>query len=255
MELTTIIVTALTGSGGIVALVAVLLQYKQKMKELELQTTKAHEKIKERDEQILKVMNNQIPLEYHPLFTAIDEIEFFFLRSFELPDHGRTVVIREMCVTKLRVWRQVLKNYALDAQRCIDRCSGQMYQACNKAENQFSNMLLEGIEKYSDSWETPNKLDVFGKVAYDKASFETMHIFIPIFQEWHKSREEVVRLAAHDIPNSGMNSCCYEDWWDMLTVYMYAFTQMKYDAINAMKVLNGELTGQTIFGIVVGDIH
>ena len=244
----TIVLTALTGSGGIVALVAVLLQYKQKMKELEVEKVKSHEKI-------VKVMSKKTPLEHHPIFATIDEIEFFFMRSFELPDLGRTIVIREMCVNKLRVWREVLRTHAIEGQICFDKCESKIYGTCNKAENVFSKMLIEGLGKYTAAWNTPNKLDVFGRVAYDRESLETMEIFIPIFQEWHRSREEVVRLASHDIPNSGMNNDCYADWWDILTVYMYAFTQMKYDALNAMKVLNGELTGKKILNITIGDIH
>lgn len=248
MDLTAVIITALTGSGGVVALLAVILQHKQKMAELQAQKAKT-------TLQLEQVKSKQIPLEHHPIFAALDEIEFFFLRSFEIADPGRTVVIREMCVNKLRVWRDVLRRYAIEGQMCFDKCGSSQYAECNKTENVFRRMLLEGLERYTAAWDVPNKMDVFGRVAYDAASLRTMQVFIPIFQEWHRSREEVVRMASHDIPNSGMNNDCYADWWDILTVYMYAFTQMKYDALNAMKVLNGEITGRTILGITIGDAH
>jgi hypothetical protein len=239
------ILVALVGSGGVVTLVTVLLQHRQKMKELELQKKKS-------EETITRIVNKEIPLEYHPLFTTIDEIEHFFMRSFQLPDEGRTTIIREMCVNKLRVWREVLKKHAVNAQNCYDAC--QLEGSCNKSENLLSHMLIEGLERYATSWDKSGKMDVFGKRDYDAESLATMRIFIPIFQDWHRSREEVVRIASHEIPNSGMNATCHGDWWDVLAVYQYAFIQMKYDALSAMSVLNGGLTGKKFLGITVGDL-
>jgi len=60
------------------------------------------------------------PLEYHPLFATVDEIEFYFLRNFSLGDIGRTLIIREMTVNLLRVWRSVLKTYALKPKKKFD---------------------------------------------------------------------------------------------------------------------------------------
>ena len=244
----TLVIAALTGSGGIVALVTVLLQHRQKM--TELQTIHAKTNL-----QLEQIKSKQIPLEYHPLFTTLEELEHFFMWSFELEDLGRTMVIRELCVNKLRVWKTVLKQYVTDGEACYGLCGSGKRDACNKTELIFRKMLLEGLEGYSILWDINHKMDIYGRVVYDQKSFDSMHKFIPIFQEWHSSREEMVRLAAHDIPNCGINNDCYGDWWDMLTVYMYAFTQMKYDALNAMKTLNGEMTGGEIFGVTIGDIH
>ena len=241
------VIIALVGSGGLVTLVTVFLQHRQKMKELELQKKKS-------EETIIRIVNKDIPLEYHPLFATIDEIEHFFMRSFTLPDEGRTTIIREMCVNKLRVWRDVIKRYVVDAQNCYDTCDLAQDGLCNKSENSLRRMLIEGLERYTTVWDMPHKMDVFGKIAYDSESLATMQVFIPIFQEWHQSREEVVRIASHEIPNSGMNHTCHGDWWDVLTVYQYAFIQMKYDALNAMYALNGELTGKKFLGLTVGDI-
>jgi hypothetical protein len=82
-----------------------------------------------------------------------------------------------------------------------------------------------------------------------------MGVFIPIFKQWHRTREEVIRIASHEIPNSGMNHTCHGDWWDVLTIYQYSFIQMKYDALNAMYALNGELTGKKFLRLTVGDLH
>lgn len=254
MDVTSLILVGLFGSGGVVALITILLQHRQRMLELEMEKVKSEAKDKEHDVKIRQIIVGKVPLEHHPLFATIDEIEFYFLRSFSLPDLGRTIIIREMCVNMLRAWRYVIKNYAIEAQVCFDRCNFKHFGNCNKSENMFSKMLIEGTERYSTSWDMPNKHDVFGKLAYDPESFATMRVFIPIFQLWHSSREEVVRLASHEIPSSGLNVDCHGDWWDVMTIYQYAFVQMKYDALNAMHALNGELTGKKFLGITVGDI-
>jgi hypothetical protein len=248
MELTGVIIAALTGSGGLVALIAVILQHRQKMAELSTANVKAETKLEQ-------MKAKQIPLEHHPLFSSLDEIEYFFLWVFELPDHGRTIVVRELCINKLRVWREVIRNHVDSATMCYESCGSKDRLACNKTENDFRKMLLEGLEKYTILWDVVAKNDVYGRLQYDKDSFEVMAKFVPIFQDWHRSREEMVRLAAHEIPNSSMNNDCYRDWWDMLTVYMYAFTQMKYDAVNAMRSLNGEITGESMLGVTIGDIR
>lgn len=230
------------------ALLTVLLQHRQKMAEL----NNAHNKTKLQVEQL---KTKQIPLEHHPLFTTLDELEYFFMWTFSLQDPGRTMIIRELCVNKLRVWRNVILQHVHESQICYSNCQSVNRNTCNVTENNFRKMLLEGLDEYTSLWDVVYKQDIFCKHQYDEASIATMKTFLPIFQEWHLSREEMVRLAAHDIPNSGMNTSCYHDWWDMLTVYMYAFTQMKYDSLNAMKSLNGEITGKQFLGTTVGDIR
>lgn len=241
-------VLALVGSGGIVTLLGLLLQHRQKMAELTIE----HAKTKL---QLENVKNKKIPLEHHPLFSTLDEIEYFFMWSFTAGDLGRTMVIRELCVNKLRVWRNVILEHVNEGQQCYEECQSNNRGSCNKTENIFRKMLLDGLDGYSMLWETTNKVDIYGRRPYDDVSLETMRKFLPIFKQWHLSREEMVRLAAHDIPNCNMNGLCYDDWWDMLTVYMYAFTQMKYDAVNAMRSLNGHITGDKFFDVTIGPVE
>ena len=252
MDIISLIVVGLFGSGGIVAFYTIWSSNKTRRKEIDLDLKKVEMAKLESDKQLLQVIRKEIPLEHHSIFATIDEIEYFFLRSFSLPDEGRTTIIREMCVNMLRVWRDVIKRYAIDAQVCFDKCD---IAQCNKTENAFSKMLLEGVERYTTVWDIPNKMDVFGKIQYDPESLATINVFIPIFQNWHMSREEVIRIASHDIPGAGLNRNCHGDWWDMLMVYQYAMVQMKYDALHAMHALNGELTGKKFLSITVGDLH
>lgn len=252
MEILTLIVIGLFGSGGIVAFYTIWASNKTRRREIELDIKKVEMAKIESDKQLLQVIRKEIPLEHHSIFATIDEIEYFFLRSFNLSDQGRTIIIKEICINMLRVWRDVIKRYAIDAQICFDKCD---FKQCNKTENDFIRMLLEGTERYTSVWDMANKMDVFGKVYYDSESLETMRIFIPIFKDWHMSREEIIRIASHDIPRAEMNRNCHGDWWDMLMVYQYSFVQMKYDALHAMQALNGEMTGKKFLGITVGDLH
>lgn len=55
---------------------------------------------------------NYTPLEYHPVFSHLDELEHYFMSEFSLTDLGRTLIIREVVVHKIRIWREVLKKYS-----------------------------------------------------------------------------------------------------------------------------------------------
>jgi hypothetical protein len=124
--------------------------------------------------------------------------------------------------------------------------------ACNKSEIDMSKMLIEGLEEYTKFFDGANLFDITGKIKYDDESLETMRVFLPIFRDWHFSREEIVRISSHEIPNSGLNNDCHGDWWDILSVYSFVFVQMKYDAVRAMAQLNGELTGKKFLGNIIG---
>ena len=259
IELSTIIqalIIGLTGSGGLVGLYTIWVSRQNKKDEYELEKQRLlaeQSRLEAKPES--QSVATRMSLEYHPLFTMIDEIEYFFTRNFKLSDEGRTKIVRELCVNKLRLWRNIIKKYAEKSQICYDECKSCRYSECNKSENELSKMMIEGMEAYVTMWDDDNIYDVFGKVKYDKESIETMKIFLPIFTNWHQSREEIVRMATHEIPNSGVNIDCYGDWWDILSVYSYAFVQMKYDALGAMKQLNGELTGKQFLGITIGSDH
>lgn len=245
-----LILTGLFSSGGVVALVAVLAEHKTKQKAIEL------EKIKLEMDNPLSGKRKRVPLEYHPIFTALDELEFFFMFTFKYSDMGRTLIVREMCVHKIRVWRDILKKYAVDAQECCNSCENLKGIECNKAQNLISAMLLEGVREYNNLYSSVGlkMVDVTGSTLYDQASLDTMKVFIPIFNAWHDPRVEAVKMASHDIPISGLNADCYEDYWDVFMVYLYAFIQMKYDAIGAIKQLNGQLTGREFLGVIVGEV-
>jgi hypothetical protein len=249
------LIIGLTGSGGLVGIYTIWSNRQSKKEEFILAKEKLESEklmLKNKLEQNYK---NKLSLEFHPLFKTIDEIEYFFMRNFKLSDEGRTLIVRELCVNKLKTWKDVIKKYVLDAQACYLDCESSKYNECNKSENDLSQMLLDGLEAYNTIWDKNIVSDVYGKETYDLESLETMRVFLPIFREWHSSLEELVRIATHEIPNSGMNVDCIEDWWDVLSVYSYAFVQMKYDAVGAIRQLNGELTGRKFLGVIIGDDH
>jgi hypothetical protein len=246
-DYTSLILVGLFGSGGAVALLSVILDHTTKRKNLEVERLRLEaDKARPR---------KRVPLEHHPIFAAFDELEFFFMHSFRYSDKGRTLIVREMCVHKIRIWRRVLKKYAQDAQTCYESCTYDETGECNKSRNLISAMLIEGVKDYSTIYSTEGlkMRDVKDERFYDAVSLETMQVFIPIFNQWHDTRVESVRSASHDIPNSGLNGDCYEDYWDVLMIYLYAFIQMKYDAVGAIKQLNGQLTGREFLGVIVGE--
>jgi hypothetical protein len=248
-----LVIAGLFGSGGVAVVITAWLSYKAnklshnaKMKELgnrEIELTL----------EVENVRRKIIPLEHHPIFKEIETIEFFFMHTFRLPDLGRTLVIRELCVTKFRVWRRVLRKYAQIAQQCTESCTLRDSDMCNKGENLMSQMLLEGMEAYVNAFKDIGRKDVFNEKQYDSDSIETMEMFLRIFNEWHESRVEVVRKASREIPRANMHNDCHSDYWDVFSVYMYALVQTKYDATFAMAHLNGEMTGRKFLGVVIGD--
>ena len=272
IDISLAIIAGLFSSGGIVALLVAIFQHKEKVKSIELERKKLdiereksqqslrekeleyQAKLNEQQIKLERIIRKQIPLEHHPIFVTMDELEQYFLKTFTLPDYGRTLIIREFIVSKIRVWRTVIRKYVVEGQSCIEECGSAKRETCNKSVNSFRNMLNEGMREYEKLWDTNFKTDVTGEKQYDQESFETMKVFIPIFHQWHSSREEVVRIASSEIPNAGLNYDCHGDWWDVLYVYLFSFVQMKYDATNAMHAINGDLTGKKFLDIEIGEL-
>jgi hypothetical protein len=265
-----IVLTGLFGSGGIAAIYKLWVRKRELEAEVELTKIEANRSLEEaeikyREKELeaaqssregRKNSKNELALTYHPIFSTLDEIEFFFVNSFRVADEGRTMLIKELCIKKIQAWRIVIRKYVNMSQNCYEECGSEKYMSCNKSEYLMAQMLMEGTKVYTTLFLDGTELyDYTEKIKYDKKSLETMKVFLPIFSQWHHSREEIVRLATHEIPNSGVNTNCHEDWWDVLNMYVYALVQMKYDAVRAMAQLNGEITGRTFLGITIGDHH
>jgi hypothetical protein len=165
------------------------------------------------------------------------------------------MLVAEMIVKKVRVWREILLDAAENVQECCDKCNhGADGAGCNKLENYMVDVLLGGMATYTDWHRKPGAVSRDGQIFFNAESVETMDLFINKFRSWHASRESVVQMATHDIAKSTiLYESCYHRMWDILSVYMYAFVEMKLDAEKTIKSLNGSLTGKKIFGITIGD--
>jgi len=137
--------------------------------------------------------------------------------------------------------------------KCIDNCKREG-DDCNALENLCAVSMLRGLDSYTGWYLKPKVYDIKGEMRYDADSVETMDIFATEFKRWHGPREDMVRIASHDISKSTtLYKDCYTRCWDILSIYMYAFIEMKLDAERTIKSLNGSLTGKSFLGTIIDE--
>lgn len=193
-----------------------------------------------------------VRLEYHPIFAYLDEMEAYFLTRYVGYDPGRTALIREMVVHKIRIWRPILKAAAVELDKCVAVDKSSKKDTCNKVFNVFSASLTDGLREYVQWHKADRVLSVDGSMEYTEEDKQTMGTFIAPFQVWHSPREEMVTTGVHEISNSKVITECISRGWDILLVYQLAFLNLKIDAEKTNNELNGSLTGKRFLGITVG---
>lgn len=228
---------------GIVAIVVSIVSIVPKLKELD----RSKKDTEEEDEEECK-----ISLEKHPIFLELKNLEFFFRHDFKLPDKGRTELVKDVMLRKIRIAREIATQYAKKIDGCVNTCdlSEQQGEIADIAFELFQEM----IDAFTQPWYKQNTVSYSGKV-YDEDSQKTLDIYTEKFKTWNRIRTEIAQTASIELPRTHMNDSCYNIMWDMLSIHSYIFIQMKYDAVTTINTLNGELTGHKFLGIEIGDAH
>lgn len=225
--------------GGIITVTVALIGIIPKMKELS----------KKKKESLL-VEGEKLSLEKHPIFLEFKMLEYFFLNDFKLPDAGRSLLVKDIMVRKLRVGNNILLRYAKNIQNCSSICPDT--KQCTEINEILFNLFTEMIESIYRPWYKEGGKSYDGR-EYDKKSIITLDTYFEKFKEWNYNRIELAHTATTELPKSVMNDSCYNMMWDMLSIYSYIFTQMKYDAVATINRLDGEMTGKVFLGIKIED--
>lgn len=188
---------------------------------------------------------------YSGAFAYLDEMEAFYLTRYSSHDPGRTALIREQAIHKIRVWRPILFKAAEIMDECYKKDKSHDLSSCNKLHNVFQGVLTEGLQAYVGWHRLDRVLSVYG-VEYNEEDKDTMDVFIKCFQKWHSPREEMVRVGIQDISTSKVSSNCIAKTWDILLVFQLAFLNMKLDLEKTENELNGSLTGKKFLGLTIG---
>ena len=228
--------------GGVVAIVVALIGIIPKIKEI---------KVKKKENNGALIDKRQVGLDKHPVFLEFKSLEYFFAYDFRLKDAGRTEVVKEATLHKLKTAGEILAKYA----KLTMKYSGDCENA--KTNEEVAIILMDLFTEMTDSiynpWYRVGALSICNKV-YDENSVATMDIYLDKYRKWNQTRIEIIKTATLELPRANMGDSCYNTMWDMMSIYMYVYIQMKYDAVTTIKRLNGELTGHYFLGIKLGDV-
>ena len=189
---------------------------------------------------------------YHPVFNELDELESYFATRYRHPDLGRQIIASEMMVHKIRIWRPLLMEFAVNIDNCCETCDLARPE-CNKVLNLAVDVLIRGMEQYVQWHLRDTVLSIDESKVYTKADKETMRVYIEKFRDWHSSREELVRLMTHEVGSSPLYDSCHQKAYLILQGYHLAFSLCRVDSDKTLKSLNGSLTGRSILGVKIGD--
>lgn len=228
--------------GGVVTIVVALIGIIPKIKEI---------KAKKKESNDESVDKRQVGLDKHPVFLELKSLEYFFTYDFRLKDAGRIEVVKEATLHKLRTASEILYKYAKQVMEHPSDC------ITAKSNEEIAIILMNLFTEMTDSiykpWYKTGTLSICNKV-YDERSVATMDIYLDKYRQWNQTRIEIIKTATLELPRANMGDSCYNTMWDMMSIYMYVYIQMKYDAVTTIKRLNGELTGHYFLGIKLGDV-
>lgn len=224
--------------GGTVAIIVALIGIVPKMKEIS------------KNKQEKNNAQQEISLDKHPVFLELKGLNYFFRNSFKLKDEGRTEIVKDVMINLLETAEEILMRYA----KKVESCNSNSLSALDSRE--VSELLFCLFCEVNDSIRRKGYregLKSYTGKEYDEESKETLDICTDKLKEWNHTRIEIVQTASEELPKMNMNDSCYNVMWDMLSIYSYVFTQMKYDSVMTINRLDGELTGRHFLGIEIGD--
>lgn len=198
-----------------------------------------------------KYSNNKKELElpkiqHHNLIQSYFDTKIGYLNNqFLLSDEGRTMVVREVMVNKLRIWKKHLTKLAVDLDECSNGCDmndticTNLYtmnmKAFNNAINEYRNFYLDGNR-------------------YSKEEIEIFDLFMAKFQTYHSKQiqeiEQYIKRACH----SKYVTNCIMVQSMIFDAYLSEFNKTFLDANDSIALINGELTGRVINGIEIGEL-
>lgn len=227
--------------GGTVTVLVAFIGIVPKLKEM---------KSKKEDSNNEKKYKSRVSLDKHPVFLELKSLEYFFTYDFRLKDVGRTMIVKEVTLRKIRVASEILMKYAKQVMACSKEYENQ--ETNEEIAIVLMDMFTEMVNKVYNPW---YRLDAMSAECrrYDEETMQTMDIYLDKYREWNHTRIEIIKTATLELPKANMGDSYYNTMWDMMSIYMYAYTQMKYDAVTTVERLNGELTGHKFLGVELGN--
>lgn len=183
-----------------------------------------------------KKSKGRISLKKHSFFTRIEILQGEVTRNFNLKNKGKEIVFKEVIVTQLSIFNEILKNFAQDIEDGKITDSSELY---NRAIVDFEN-IYQNLHVF---YENSNM--------YSEEDKRVISIVMNKYEDWNED------IIGHCKENLLMicNSPFYSDVPTKGAVILDSYMSITVDTINyaekTLNHINGDLRGLVFKGQVI----
>lgn len=172
-------------------------------------------------------------LSKHPAFHQMDNYISVKIPGMVFEDPGRNEVFKDMLTVMFKSYIDMMKKVLAES---FNAKGEPVFASTDDFVQKISNYSVQTITEYENQWRRSG----------------VPLICITKFNEWHSGKRDALFADIQYIANSPFHDT-YEE--KIATFFDHIFMVLNYSVIDAeliLKGLNGELTGQTYKGIVIG---
>ncbi len=172
-------------------------------------------------------------LHKHPAFHQMDNYISVKIPEMVFEDLGRNEVFKDMLTIMFESYIDMMKKILAE---CFDAKGNSIFTSTDDFVQKISYYGVQAIKEYEDQWRRSG----------------VPLICITKFNEWHSGKRDALFTNIQYVANSPYHDS-YEE--KIAAFFDHIFIVLNYSILDAeliLKGLNGELTGQTYKGIVIG---
>jgi len=173
-------------------------------------------------------------LNKHPAFHQMESYIAVKIPGMIFEDNGRNEVFKDMLTIMFKSYIDMMRKVISDS---FDTKNDAVFASNDDFIQKLSNYAVQTIKEYENQWR---------------------HSAIPLicitkFNEWHSNKRDILFTDIQTIANSSFHETYNEKVAAFFDLVFMVLNISILDAEYILKNLNGELSGQTYKGIIIGD--
>lgn len=192
-----------------------------------------------------KTRNIASKLEFHFLFTHIDNKISWLENEFTYPDKGREILVKTVLIKKLTIWHDVLEELNKEVDRCYSKCDSGKIGTCTKLYDRNMKYFNQIIKEYRTFYENDN---------YSEKEKELFRKFMRQLNQHLTPEFNRVKKWIYRVTHSTFYNDCKSIQASIDNEWVSAVDTIMIDVEDTIAKLNGGITGYEINGVVIGEV-
>lgn len=186
----------------------------------------------------------QTKLEFHFLFTHIQNKISWLENEFYYPDKGREILVKTVLIEQLKIWHKLFKELNKEVDECYSNCKSGNIGVCTKLYDRNMKYYNQAIKGYKNFYENDN---------FSENEKKLLRIFMVQFMKYFNPELNRVRKWIYRATHSSFFNDCKSTQASINNEWVSVVDSTLLDAEETIASLNGSVTGYKINGVVIGN--